>query len=736
MGFTDLTMTILIVTAIIHLAIAGWIAARRDLRDRTSLTLMIYVLFASLWALSQVLILAGWMDRFFVQRIVHHVPLYNSFILALLLFALSRTFLHLQGRAWHWWIGGGLWIAAAIALDAGPWDGILRERVVVGMLALGVTTLIAAAWVLTLRAYRQTVQPTHRNRLAHWLTALVCTVIGSILLFAGNGTAGSVVTLLAVLTGAYIGLAKRLPDVRDSARWTLCSLITAILSITIYASGFVGAQYAFRALPGYEPLVPGAFIALALALVFRPMHSMVQRWGHRLIPAGRYDPGRVVKAYSANIGNIVDLERLAEVIVRTLNETMAVEHSVLLMVHAKEDNAGGAFDMESISLPKDQSIHGTLVQDSPIARFLHEERRPLTQNAIDLLPRFQATPAKGRSWLSNMGLDVYAPIHARGEWIGLLALGPKVSGDPYSDEDLDLLDILAGETAAALETARIVDELEQTSTALKRDYATQSVKVDEMAQAYRILETALERSQEKDSIQSGFISAIAHRVHVPFANLNFSLQLIEHYGLDGWTTDQREQLAQIREGIGQTKQMVDDIVTLATLFSRNGQSGVKELDAADLVKTAVRSLRPLIESKHLDLQTEITPLLPTIRGDRERLVDAVYHLIQNAIQFTGTGGTVWIRCWAETDTLRFEVQDTGNGVPADRLDTLWDSLPQEPDPGSRDVEALGLGLVLVRLVVRAHGGEVYAKSMEGVGSTFGFRIPLDNDRIARFPNDH
>ncbi|NHZ73681.1 MAG: hypothetical protein GWP16_04335, partial [Nitrospirae bacterium] len=64
-------------------------------------------------------------------------------------------------------------------------------------------------------------------------------------------------------------------------------------------------------------------MALVLALVFRPMHSLVQRWGRRLIPAGRYDPGRVMKAYSTHIDNIVDLERLAATIVHALNSAMA-----------------------------------------------------------------------------------------------------------------------------------------------------------------------------------------------------------------------------------------------------------------------------------------------------------------------------------------------------------------------------------------------------------------------------
>jgi hypothetical protein len=82
------------------------------------------------------------------------------------------------------------------------------------------------------------------------------------------------------------------------------------------------------------------------------------------------------------------------------------------------------------------------------------------------------------------------------------------------------------------------------------------------------------------------------------------------------------------------------------------------------------------------------------------------------------------RCRVEPDTICFEVEDTGIGVPAERLPALWETFTQMADPLKRGVEGLGLGLALVRFVVRAHGGDVYAESHEGVGSTFGFCIPL------------
>ena len=225
-----------------------------------------------------------------------------------------------------------------------------------------------------------------------------------------------------------------------------------------------------------------------------------------------------------------------------------------------------------------------------------------------------------------------------------------------------------------------------------------------------------------DALKSGFIGVITHELRTPFANLNFSLQLMERYGLDGWHQDQREQLYQLKEGIGRAKQMVDNLVTFATLLSKQGELEIEEIDLAQLVETSIQPLRPLAESKSLTFRTTIPAALPLVDGDRERLGDAVYHLAQNAVKFSDAG-TVDVRCRVEPGTICFEVEDTGIGVPADRLPALWNSFTQMADPLRRGVEGLGLGLALVRLVVRAHGGKVYAESTEGVGSTFGFCIP-------------
>jgi signal transduction histidine kinase len=353
---------------------------------------------------------------------------------------------------------------------------------------------------------------------------------------------------------------------------------------------------------------------------------------------------------------------------------------------------------------------GTLAADSPVADYLHREQQPLTQYDVDLLPRFRACAEEERAWLSDLNMDVYVPIHAKGEWTGLLALGSKVSGDRYFDEDLVLLGTLADQTAMALENARLVEDLIRTN--------------QELGQAYAELNKANRQLQELDKLKSAFIGVITHELRTPFANIIFSLELLERHGQEHLPPELHEQLEQLAEGVKSAKTMVDNLVTFSTFLSKQGELRPTQLNFGQVIENSIVPLESLAEAKQITLHTNVPEVLPPLTGDRERLADAAYHLVHNAIKFTAAGGQVWIRCQATADAVRFEVQDTGVGVPASKLSTLWEDFTQMADPLRRGLEGLGLGLALVKYVVNAHGGDVWADSEEGVGSTFGFCVPV------------
>jgi signal transduction histidine kinase len=247
----------------------------------------------------------------------------------------------------------------------------------------------------------------------------------------------------------------------------------------------------------------------------------------------------------------------------------------------------------------------------------------------------------------------------------------------------------------------------------------------DLEQAYATLAQANRQLQEMDKLKSAFIGVVTHELRSPFANIAFSLQIFKRYGLENLTPEQRDQLEQLTASLQQAKAMVDNLVTFATFLSKQGELHLDRVDFREVIDGALQTLRPMAQGKGVTLYIDLPEDLPPWQADRERLSDAVHHLVHNAIKFTADGGEVWVQSHSEDGTISFEVRDTGVGIPADKLPALWEGFSQMADPLKRGVEGLGLGLALVKLVVTAHGGTVWAESEEGTGSTFGFRIPLD-----------
>jgi signal transduction histidine kinase len=167
------------------------------------------------------------------------------------------------------------------------------------------------------------------------------------------------------------------------------------------------------------------------------------------------------------------------------------------------------------------------------------------------------------------------------------------------------------------------------------------------------------------------------------------------------------------------------------LLSKQGELNMEALDLNQVIHDTVESIRPMAESRQVSLDIRIWPGLPQVLGDRDRISEAIYHLIHNGIKFNNPDGWVRVRCQPTNGDIEIRVQDNGVGVPQDRLDNLWNAFTQMADPLRRGVEGLGLGLALVRYVAVSHGGEVWAESVEGEGSTFGFRIPALKEEAQR-----
>jgi signal transduction histidine kinase len=203
-----------------------------------------------------------------------------------------------------------------------------------------------------------------------------------------------------------------------------------------------------------------------------------------------------------------------------------------------------------------------------------------------------------------------------------------------------------------------------------------------------------------------------------------SAQLVTRYTEHQMYDELKRQVKQLRDELSDGRKAIDNVISFASLVGKNQKLYFREADIAQVIQEAVKPLEEMAKTRKIRLSFKLDPKLPPVELDKERINEAVYHLVYNAIKYNHAGGMVEVACFPAKEKIIFKVEDTGVGLPSDQLATIWEAFAQNSDDLKRGVEGLGLGLALVKLVIDAHGGTVAATSTPGQGSIFGFQIPV------------
>jgi len=678
----------------------------------------------------------------------------GALILAIWFVSLSRDFLAVRVKRNVWLILGFCWLFVVILtiaiFSARPETltlGLNSKTVFLIFAVSGYLLMMGSAAIMTVSAYRLAKAPLHRNRNLYWILALAFTVCGDILVFMGFWIVGGLLRLIGTFFAAYVLLIYDLADALQAGIRILFYLIVSIISLGVYILVFILARAILENRTD-NPLVFWIALAILLVVFINPLLRLIAAGIDRLVMGPGYITSNAVREYSLRISNILDLEVLATAVLDTLHKNLDIHQGYLFLVDEVNKEGRIFYDLrvvktaEETEAQKEDSkleekttaleetspeepvnklesvevvlpeklLDGRLSSDSPIVLYFTQTHRALRQYDLDYSLMFQNVPPEEREWLTTLGADVCVPIYDKNGWTGLFVLGPKASGHPYSKEDVVLLSTLADQTAVALENARHFADLLKLNEDLRRTYAA--------------LEKADQQLREVDELKSAFIGVITHEMRTPFANLQFNLQILEMYGKDHLLPEQRDQLVQLSKGVNSARMMVDNLITLASFFSRQIVLVYEEIDFKELMRTTFPPLKEIADEKNISFQVDIVGKLSPVIGDRNLLASVLYQLVHNAIKFTRDGGKVWVSCWTTVDGFFFDVKDTGVGIPPEKLNDIWTSFAQTADPLRRGLEGLGLGLALVKNIVSAHGGEVWVESKPGSGSVFGFKVPL------------
>jgi len=228
------------------------------------------------------------------------------------------------------------------------------------------------------------------------------------------------------------------------------------------------------------------------------------------------------------------------------------------------------------------------------------------------------------------------------------------------------------------------------------------------------------RLKRFDELKNDLVATVAHEFRTPLTSLRMAIHLVAEEAVGPLTPKQAELLASARQDCERLQGIVDDLLDLSSIQSGRLELQVRPISAAELLSKAIASQEFSADQKDIHLETSIAADVDQLELDPDRVGLVLNNLISNAIRHTPEGGRVSIRVGRSGGSTRFEVTDSGEGIPPEYQKRVFEKFFRVPGSASGGA---GLGLSISREIVEAHGGEIGLESRPGYGSTFWFTLP-------------
>ena len=300
-----------------------------------------------------------------------------------------------------------------------------------------------------------------------------------------------------------------------------------------------------------------------------------------------------------------------------------------------------------------------------------------------------------------------------------------------SDED-NLLHSVAMQNANSIfvarqraeqELIRIKEALEAKTDALAKSLQRAEALLQERDRARAEADEARRAAQAANDAKGRFLNMISHELRTPLGAIGGYAALLEEEIQGPLTNGQREYIEAIGHNQKHILRLVNELLDLAKI-----ESGQFVLTPADVSVQAVFQsvhimIEPQIRASQLQLEARLDDPTLCFHADKERVEQIVLNLLSNAVKFTSAGGTVQIAAAPTMDKVCLRVKDSGIGIPADKLDVVFEPFVQVQSSKTRTSRGTGLGLAISRELARAMGGDLTVESAHGKGSTFALSLP-------------
>ncbi len=318
----------------------------------------------------------------------------------------------------------------------------------------------------------------------------------------------------------------------------------------------------------------------------------------------------------------------------------------------------------------------------------------------DLPQRYPSSAARSRHYGATALLA--APITAGTTRLGVLAVY-ATRAPLFAADDLALVALLADQAAVVLESRTLIETASR-----------------------------LAAREETSRLKEDFLSSAAHDLKTPLTTMIAQAQLLERRILRDPTAP--ADLTAVQRMIREAERLRTLVLELLDAAQAEQGQLVGRREAVDLSQLAAETCERHCTARHRCILEAASPVVGQF--DRTRIAQLLENLVENAVKYTPAGGDIRVKVWNDDTTAHFSVADTGIGIPPTDLPTLFDRFFRASNVDARRFAGMGLGLFICRGIVEQHGGQIWATSALGSGTTFWVELPLQvSEPAGRLPAD-
>ena len=585
-------------------------------------------------------------------------------------------------------IGLFLLIAVLAALDLVPRDAssvggklYISQGPAIYLIATFTLSLVGASFYFLLQHQRRTTSSLARTRTSYLLMGLVVVTLASttnVISTLGEYPFGNVGNLCNALLISYAILKYQLLDIRFILRRGLAYVALSLVLVTGYILAlYLIVEVSSLTLQG-SVILAGA-LAVHLPLGGVSLRDTAQRQVDWLFYRNTYAYREMLMGFSRRAADILSLEELSREMVHVIVNALRASWGALLSPDAV------SWDFQTEYVEHLDSNRGPLEvklrQDNPLVAYLVEEGQVLRGEMIGVVPHGKGLWEAEREELRSLEASLLCPILARGNLTGIVVLGPKERGRPYTDEEADLLLTMVSGAAVAMENARMLESLRQRERAH-----------DELLS--RVVSA---QEEERQRIAADLHDGVAQWL----IWASYQAQVTSALASDTQSSGLREELKEVEDTIDSS------VKELRRVLSGLRPPALEELGLPHALKKEVDSLQSEGIKGTFEVQGETVRLFPTVEI-------ATYRLVQESltnVRKHSRASSVEVQLFFGQDCLRIQVMDNGVGF------NVFQTLKSAVSVGH-------MGLLGMRQRAESLGGELQVESREGSGTRVLLQVPL------------